>query len=150
MFPHQVLHLARVHPDKEILLMMQPEKVVDGTSHQGEVQLLGQAVKAGQAVKLGQVAKLGQVVKQTLENRYDKVIEDADLSFIDLQCEAVRQGWDARTRNMEETVLAQNKDTKLANLVNQKDRCSERLSSLINQHGMIIPLNKSKSERYGS
>ena len=41
---------------------MQPEKVVDGTSHQGEAHLLGQAVKAGQAVKLGQVAKLGQVV----------------------------------------------------------------------------------------
>ena len=50
--------------------------------------------------------------------------------------------------NMEETVWAQNKDTKLANLVNQKERCSERLSSLINQQGMIIPLNKSKSERY--
>ena len=70
------------------------------------------------------------------------------MSFIDLSHEAVRQNWDARTRNMEETVWAQNKDTKLANLVNQKERCSERLSSLINQQGMIISLNKSRSERY--
>ena len=49
---------------------------------------------------------------------------------------------------MEETVWAQNKNTKLANLVNQKERCIERLSSLINQQSMIIPLHKSKSERY--
>ena len=71
------------------------------------------------------------------------------MSFIDLQREAVRQGWDARTRNMEEAVLAKDKDTKLANLANQRARCGERLSSLINQQRMIIPLNKSKSERSG-
>ena len=92
--------------------------------------------------------KRQKVLKQTLENRRDKVIEDSDFSFIDLSRETVRQNWDAYTRNMEETVWAQNKDTKLANLVNQKERCSERLSSLINQQSMIILLHKSKSERY--
>ena len=68
-------------------------------------------------------------LKQTLENRHDKVIEDSDLSFIDLSREAIRQNWDAYTRNIKETVWAQNKNTKLANLVNQKERCIERLSS---------------------
>ena len=48
-----------MHPDKEILLVMQPKKVVDGTSHQEEVHP-GQAVKPGQLAKPGQVVKLGQ------------------------------------------------------------------------------------------
>ena len=63
---------------------MQPEKVVEGTSHQGEVQLLGQAVKAGQAVKLGQVAKLGQVVKlgrvDLVHNQVSQALKILDLA----------------------------------------------------------------------
>ena len=88
-------------------------------------------------------------LKQTLENRHDKVIEDSDLSFIDLSREAIRQNWDAYTRNIKETVWAQNKNTKLANLVNQKERRIERLSSLINQQSMIIPFTNQKVKDTG-
>ena len=45
-------------------------------------------------------------LKHTLKNQQDKVNEDSDLSFIDLSQEAVRQKWDAYTRNMEQTVWA--------------------------------------------
>ena len=87
-------------------------------------------------------------LKQSLEIRQDKVIEDSDLSFIDLSREALRQGCDAYTEQVEKSVWAQNKNTKLTNLVNQRERCIERLSSLIHQQSMIIPLHKLKSEQY--
>ena len=123
--------------------MYKQEQVVKiNQSHINDTDLINK-LRESKISQLSDEIKRQKDLKQTLENRHDKVIEDSDLSFIDLSREAVRQNWDAYNRNMEETVWAQNKNAKLANLVNQKERCIERLSSLKNQQSMIILLHKS-------
>ena len=111
--------------------MYKQEQVVKiNQSHINDTDLINK-LRESKISQLSDEIKRQKDLKQTLENRHDKVIEDSDLSFIDLSREAVRQNWDAYNRNMEETVWAQNKNAKLANLVNQKERCIERLSSWI-------------------
>ena len=55
-------------------------------------------------------------LKQNLEIRQDKLAEEADLSFNDLSTQALKQGWDAHSEQVEKSIWLQNKNTKLQNL----------------------------------
>ena len=55
-------------------------------------------------------------LKQNLEIRQDKLAEEADLSFNDLSMQALKQGWDQHTKQVEKSIWLANKNTKLQNL----------------------------------
>ena len=77
--------------NRESPVYTQEQNVKINQSHINDTDLINKLCES----KISQFSdeiKRQKDLKQTLENRYDKVIEDADLSFIDLQRKEVRQG----------------------------------------------------------